>query len=114
MGTGGASFSNLLKDAYHTRIMPRSTSARMRKASGAIAVGCPLIAELEQAIIDSRKNRRTSVFVIDTGPLIDEGHGRWWDVAVPEGDSRAGGQQRLPRQCVKAREARSGLGDLRR
>ncbi|MEZ2220704.1 3D-(3,5/4)-trihydroxycyclohexane-1,2-dione acylhydrolase (decyclizing) [Rhizobium sp. RCC_161_2] len=84
MATGGANFNNLLKDSYH-EVMPEIDFRAHAESMGAIAVKVSSIAELEQAIEASRKNDRTSVFVIDTDPLIttDEG-GHWWDVAVPE------------------------------
>lgn len=84
MGTGGANFNNLLKDSYH-EVMPDIDFRAHAASMGAIAVKVASIAELEQAIADSRKNDRTSVFVIDTDPLITtQAGGHWWDVAVPE------------------------------
>lgn len=84
METGGANFNNLLKDSYH-EVMPEIDFRAHAESMGAISVKVTSIAELEQAIEASRKNDRTSVFVIDTDPLIttNEG-GHWWDVAVPE------------------------------
>lgn len=65
--------------------MPEIDFRAHAESMGAIAVKVSSIAELEQAIIDSKKNDRTSVFVIDTDPLITtEAGGHWWDVAVPE------------------------------
>ncbi|MDM9629139.1 3D-(3,5/4)-trihydroxycyclohexane-1,2-dione acylhydrolase (decyclizing) [Rhizobium sp. S152] len=84
MATGGANFNNLLKDAYH-EVMPEIDFRAHAESMGAIAVKVASIAELEKAIADSKKNDRTSVFVIDTDPLITtEAGGHWWDVAVPE------------------------------
>jgi 3D-(3,5/4)-trihydroxycyclohexane-1,2-dione acylhydrolase (decyclizing) len=84
MGTGGANFNNLLKDSYH-EVMPEIDFRAHAESMGAIAVKVGSIAELEQAIASSKKNDRTSVFVIDTDPLITtEAGGHWWDVAVPE------------------------------
>ncbi|KQV11177.1 3D-(3,5/4)-trihydroxycyclohexane-1,2-dione acylhydrolase (decyclizing) [Rhizobium sp. Root1203] len=84
MGTGGANFNNLLKDSYH-EVMPEIDFRAHAESMGAIAVKVASIAELEKAIADSRKNDRTTVFVIDTDPLVTtEAGGHWWDVAVPE------------------------------
>ena len=84
MATGGANFNNLLKDAYH-EVTPEIDFRAHAESMGAIAVKVASIAELEQAIADTKKNDRTSVFVIDTDPLITtEAGGHWWDVAVPE------------------------------
>ncbi|EJZ22982.1 3D-(3,5/4)-trihydroxycyclohexane-1,2-dione acylhydrolase (decyclizing) [Rhizobium sp. Pop5] len=84
MGTGGANFNNLLKDSYY-EVMPEIDFRAHAESMGAIAVKVSSIAELEQAIVDSKKNDRTSVFVIDTDPLVTtEAGGHWWDVAVPE------------------------------
>jgi 3D-(3,5/4)-trihydroxycyclohexane-1,2-dione acylhydrolase (decyclizing) len=84
MATGGANFNNLLKDSRH-EVMPEIDFRAHAESMGAIAVKVASIAELEQAVEASKKNERTSVFVIDTDPLVttDEG-GHWWDVAVPE------------------------------
>ncbi|MFC5760716.1 3D-(3,5/4)-trihydroxycyclohexane-1,2-dione acylhydrolase (decyclizing) [Rhizobium sp. GCM10022189] len=104
MATGGANFNNLLKDAYH-EVMPEIDFRAHAEAMGAIAVKVSSIAELEQAIADSRKNDRTSVFVIDTDPLITtDAGGHWWDVAVPEVSPR-GEVNRAHEAYVKARTA---------
>ncbi|TCU36470.1 3D-(3,5/4)-trihydroxycyclohexane-1,2-dione acylhydrolase (decyclizing) [Rhizobium azibense] len=84
METGGANFNNLLKDSYH-QVTPEIDFRAHAESMGAIAVKVSSIAELERAIADSKKNDRTSVFVIDTDPLITtQAGGHWWDVAVPE------------------------------
>jgi 3D-(3,5/4)-trihydroxycyclohexane-1,2-dione acylhydrolase (decyclizing) len=88
MATGGANFNNLLKDAYH-EVMPDIDFRKHAESMGAVAIKVASIAELEQALKDTRDNGKTTVIVIDTDPLIttDEG-GHWWDVAVPEVSSR--------------------------
>ncbi|MGO7209701.1 3D-(3,5/4)-trihydroxycyclohexane-1,2-dione acylhydrolase (decyclizing) [Rhizobium ruizarguesonis] len=102
MGTGGANFNNLLKDSYY-EVMPEIDFRAHAESMGAIAVKVASIAELEQAIADSKKNDRTSVFVIDTDPLVTtEAGGHWWDVAVPEVS---------PREQVN--EARKGYVEAR-
>jgi 3D-(3,5/4)-trihydroxycyclohexane-1,2-dione acylhydrolase (decyclizing) len=97
MATGGANFNNLLKDAYHEE-MPDIDFRKHAEAMGAVALKTGSIAELEQALNDTRGNGRTTVIVIDTDPLITtQAGGHWWDVAVPEVS---------PRESVnKAREA---------
>ena len=84
MATGGANFNNLLKDA-NLEQMPDIDFRKHAESMGAVAIKAASIAELEQALKDTRDNGRTTVIVIDTDPLIttDEG-GHWWDVAVPE------------------------------
>lgn len=84
MATGGANFNNLLKDAYHEEL-PDIDFRKHAEAMGAVALKAGSVAELEQALKDTKDNGRTTVIVIDTDPLIttDEG-GNWWDVAVPE------------------------------
>ncbi|MFK0335399.1 3D-(3,5/4)-trihydroxycyclohexane-1,2-dione acylhydrolase (decyclizing) [Rhizobium sp. NPDC090275] len=104
METGGANFNNLLKDSYY-EVMPDIDFRAHAESMGAIAVKVSSIAELEQAIIHSKKNNRTSVFVIDTDPLITtEAGGHWWDVAVPEVSSREE-VNKARANYVKAREA---------
>lgn len=84
METGGANFNNLLKDSRH-EVMPEIDFRAHAESMGAVAVKVSSITELEQAIEKSRTNDRTSVFVIDTDPLITTtAGGHWWDVAVPE------------------------------
>ncbi|WP_438750697.1 3D-(3,5/4)-trihydroxycyclohexane-1,2-dione acylhydrolase (decyclizing) [Pararhizobium sp. O133] len=97
MGTGGANFNNLLKDSYH-EVMPDIDFRKHAEAMGAVALKVASIAELEQALKDTRDNGRTTVIVIDTDPLVTtkEG-GHWWDVAVPEVSDRS--------EVNKAREA---------
>ncbi len=84
MGTGGANFNNLLKDARH-EVLPDIDFRAHAESMGAIALKVASIADLESALLASRANDRTTLIVIDTDPLIttDEG-GHWWDVAVPE------------------------------
>lgn len=85
--------------------MPEIDFRAHAESMGAIAVKVASIAELEQALADSRKNDRTSVFVIDTDPLITtEAGGHWWDVAVPEVSSRSE-VNRAHEAYVKARAA---------
>jgi 3D-(3,5/4)-trihydroxycyclohexane-1,2-dione acylhydrolase (decyclizing) len=84
MGTGGANFNNLLKDARH-EVMPDIDFVAHAASLGAISEKVSSIADLETALGRAKLASRTSVVVIDTDPLVstDEG-GHWWDVAVPE------------------------------
>jgi 3D-(3,5/4)-trihydroxycyclohexane-1,2-dione acylhydrolase (decyclizing) len=84
MGTGGANFNNLLKDARH-EVLPDIDFAAHARSLGAISEKVASIAELEGALARARQNDRTTLIVIDTDPLIStEEGGTWWDVAVPE------------------------------
>ena len=89
MGTGGANFNNLLKNAQHAVLL--AINFRVHAESlGAIAEKASSIADLEVAVERARGNDRTTVIVIDTDPLIStEQGGHWWDVAVPEVNPRA-------------------------
>ncbi|BCH23204.1 3D-(3,5/4)-trihydroxycyclohexane-1,2-dione acylhydrolase (decyclizing) [Mesorhizobium sp. L-8-3] len=88
MGTGGANFNNLLKDARH-ELLPEIDFAAHAASLGAIAEKVTSIADLEAALGRAKKNARTTVVVIETDPLIStEAGGHWWDVAVPEVSSR--------------------------
>jgi 3D-(3,5/4)-trihydroxycyclohexane-1,2-dione acylhydrolase (decyclizing) len=84
MGTGGANFNNLLKDSYF-EVTPDIDFRKHAESMGAVTLKVSSIAELEQALADTKANDRSTVIVIDTDPLITtkEG-GHWWDVAVPE------------------------------
>ncbi len=89
MGTGGANFNNLLKDAAHVTL-PNVDFRAHAESLGAIAEKVESIADLERALGAARSNDRTTVIVIDTDPLIATEHGgHWWDVAVPEISPRA-------------------------
>ena len=84
MGTGGANFNNLLKDASHVTL-PDIDFRAHAESLGAISEKVSSIADLETAVERARGNDRTTVIVIDTDPLIStEAGGHWWDVAVPE------------------------------
>ena len=88
MGTGGANFNNLLKDAEHD-VLPDIDFRAHAESLGAHAVKAASLADLEAALKDAAARDRTSVIVIDTDPLIaTEAGGHWWDVAVPEVSDR--------------------------
>jgi 3D-(3,5/4)-trihydroxycyclohexane-1,2-dione acylhydrolase (decyclizing) len=69
MATGGANFNNLLKDAYH-EVMPDIDFRKHAESMGAVAIKVASIAELEQALKDTKDNGKTTVIVIDTDPLV--------------------------------------------
>jgi 3D-(3,5/4)-trihydroxycyclohexane-1,2-dione acylhydrolase (decyclizing) len=88
MATGGANFNNLLADARH-ETLPEIDFAAHAAALGAVARKVASIADLEAALADTRHERRTTVLVIDTDPLVTtQAGGHWWDVAVPEVSAR--------------------------
>ncbi len=100
MGTGGANFNNLLKDANHVTL-PDIDYRAHAESLGAISEKVSSIADLENAVERARGNDRTTVVVIDTDPLIStEAGGHWWDVAVPEVSPRT--EVRDARQAYEA------------
>ncbi len=106
MATGGANFNNLLKDARH-ETLPEVDFVAHAASLGAIAEKAASIADLEDALSRSKRNRRTTVLVIDTDPLISTAEGgAWWDVAVPEVSTR--------KDVVSAREAYEQATKLQR
>ncbi|WP_315925217.1 3D-(3,5/4)-trihydroxycyclohexane-1,2-dione acylhydrolase (decyclizing) [Mesorhizobium sp. SP-1A] len=109
MGTGGASFNNLLKDARH-EMLPQIDFAAHAAAMGAIAEKVSSIGELETALARAEKNDRTTVVVIDTDPLVStEAGGHWWDVAVPEISARK--EVRAKRKAYEAATKLQRVGD---
>ena len=97
MGTGGASFNNLLKDARH-EVLPEIDFAAHAASLGAISEKVAGIADLEAALERAKSASRTTVVVIETDPLVStDAGGHWWDVAVPEVSPR--------REVVEARRA---------
>jgi 3D-(3,5/4)-trihydroxycyclohexane-1,2-dione acylhydrolase (decyclizing) len=84
MGTGGAEFNNLLKDAVHET--PSAIDFAAHAASmGATSVKVSSISELEQALAKRVDITGPYVIVIDTDPYPSTPHGgSWWEVGVPE------------------------------
>ena len=84
MGTGGAEFNNLLKDAVHE--MPSAIDFAAHAASmGATALKVSSINELEEALAKRYDITGPYVIVIDTDPYPSTPHGgSWWEVGVPE------------------------------
>ena len=84
MGTGGAEFNNLLKDAVHET--PSAIDFAAHAASmGATALKVSSISELEEALAKRGDVTGPYVIVIDTDPYPSTPHGgSWWEVGVPE------------------------------
>jgi 3D-(3,5/4)-trihydroxycyclohexane-1,2-dione acylhydrolase (decyclizing) len=107
--TGGASFNNLLKDTRH-ELLPDVDFVQHAASLGAIAKKVPSIAGLETALVEARKNPRTTVLVIDTDPLIStDAGGAWWDVVVPEVSARR--EVRAAREVYEASLKLQHVGD---
>ncbi|MBB3233311.1 3D-(3,5/4)-trihydroxycyclohexane-1,2-dione acylhydrolase (decyclizing) [Phyllobacterium endophyticum] len=107
MGTGGANFNNLLKDARH-EVLPDIDFAAHARSLGAISEKVASIAELESALARAKQNDRTTLIVIDTDPLIStEEGGAWWDVAVPEVSVRSevNAKRKAYEEAIKLRSA---------
>ena len=82
--TGGESFNNLLRDAYH-EVLPEVDFVAHARSLGAHAVKASSIAELETALKAAREATTVQAIVIDTDPInTTDAGGTWWDVAVPE------------------------------
>ncbi|MEZ5873226.1 MAG: 3D-(3,5/4)-trihydroxycyclohexane-1,2-dione acylhydrolase (decyclizing) [Nitratireductor sp.] len=88
MGTGGAEFNNLLKDAVHEQ--PSAIDfAKHAEAMGATSLKVGSIGELEAALAKRHMIKGPYVIVIDTDPYPSTPHGgTWWEVAVPEVSER--------------------------
>ncbi|MGB0299453.1 MAG: thiamine pyrophosphate-dependent enzyme, partial [Paracoccaceae bacterium] len=84
MGTGGAEFNNLLKDAVQET--PSAIDFAAHAASmGATSVKVSSISELEEALAKRGDITGPYVIVIDTDPYPSTPHGgSWWEVGVPE------------------------------
>ena len=84
MGTGGAEFNNLLKNAVHVN-KSAIDFVKHAQAMGAVAVKAASIEELEDALSKRSEMKVPYVIVIDTDPYPSTPHGgTWWEVAVPE------------------------------
>ena len=108
MGTGGAEFNNLLKDAVHENESAIDFAAHAA-AMGAVSVKVSSIAELEEALSKRFGHSVPYVIVIDTDPYptTPEG-GTWWEVAVPEVSVRPAVQEAREayEKALAARNAR--------
>ena len=86
---GGERFNNLYEYNVKQDIPPEIDFAAHARSMGAIAVHAKSLAELEQALKDSKANTRSTVIVIDTDPMIStDAGGAWWDVGIPEVSTR--------------------------
>src|SRR5262249_58596737 len=87
-------------------------SAARGASLGAAARAVSGIAELERALADAKKERRTTVIAIATDPAASTAEGgAWWDVAVPEISRRP--QVTAAREAYEAampRQRTSGYG----
>lgn len=107
MATGGANFNNLLQDTRHA-VLPDIDFAGHAAALGAKAMKVSDLAGLAAALKRARRNRVSTVIVIDTDPLIStDAGGHWWEVAVPEvserksvNKARSGYEKALQKQRV--------------
>jgi 3D-(3,5/4)-trihydroxycyclohexane-1,2-dione acylhydrolase (decyclizing) len=83
--TGGERFNNLYDYNVKQEVSPNIDFAAHARAMGAVAMKVQSLAELEQALKDTRGNGKVTLIVIDTDPMIStDAGGAWWDVGVPE------------------------------
>ncbi len=82
---GGERFNNLYDYNTHQEVSPQIDFVAHARSQGAVSVKVSSLAELEAALIESKKNIRSTVIVIDTDPMMStDAGGHWWEVAVPE------------------------------
>ncbi len=87
--TGSERFNNLFD--YNTKqdVSPAIDFVMHAASMGAIAEKVSSLADLEAALVRSKKNTRTTMIVIDTDPMeTTDAGGSWWEVAVPEVSTR--------------------------
>ena len=100
--TGGASFNNLFPAGSGVDFAAHAASL------GAVARAVSGIGELEQALVDAKTERRTTVIAIGTDPAASTAEGgAWWDVAVPEISRRP--QVTAARQAYEAATPRQRI-----
>jgi len=100
--SGSASFNNLFPAGSGVDFAAHAASL------GAAARAVSGIGELERALGDARKERRTTVIVIATDPAASTAEGgAWWDVAVPEVSDRP--QVTAARQAYEAATPRQRI-----
>lgn len=103
--TSGDSFNNLLDESA-----PQIDFAAHAHSLGADAVKVGNVVELEHALTRAKKNRGTSVIVIDTDPAVmtTEG-GNWWDVPVSDVPRNAGQRKARAAYAIARRRQRLGV-----
>jgi 3D-(3,5/4)-trihydroxycyclohexane-1,2-dione acylhydrolase (decyclizing) len=107
---GGERFNNLYDYNTLQETSPDIDFVAHARSQGAIALKAKSLADLEAALVDSRKNARTTVIVIDTDPMIStDAGGHWWDVAVPEVSARP--QVNAARERYETALQKQRLGD---
>jgi 3D-(3,5/4)-trihydroxycyclohexane-1,2-dione acylhydrolase (decyclizing) len=107
---GGERFNNLYDYNTQREVSPEIDFVAHARSQGAIAVKASSLAELEQALIESKDNDRTTVVVIETDPMLStDAGGFWWDVAVPEVSVRP--QVNAAREKYEAALQKQRLGD---
>ena len=100
--SGSASFNNLFPAGSGVDFAAHAASL------GAAARAVSGIGELERALAEARKERRTTVIVIATDPAASTAEGgAWWDVAVPEVSARP--QVTAARQAYEAATPRQRI-----
>ena len=100
--TGGASFNNLFPAGSGVDFAAHAASL------GAVSRAVSGIGELEVALADAKKERRTTVITIGTDPAASTAEGgAWWDVAVPEISRRP--QVTAARQAYEAATPRQRI-----
>jgi 3D-(3,5/4)-trihydroxycyclohexane-1,2-dione acylhydrolase (decyclizing) len=100
--SGSASFNNLFPAGSGVDFAAHAASL------GAVARAVSGIGELERALAEARKERRTTVIVIATDPAASTAEGgAWWDVAVPEVSARP--QVTAARQAYEAATPRQRI-----
>lgn len=89
MGTGGAEFNNLLKDAIGG-VNSNIDFAKHAESMGATSIKVSSIAALEDALAKRADAQGPYVIVIDTDPYPStQPGGTWWDVGVPAVSTRS-------------------------
>jgi len=108
--TGGERFNNLYAHNTLHAEMPEIDFAAHAKSLGAIAEKVASLADLETALKRAKGNKRSTVIVIDTDPMIStDAGGHWWDVAVPEVSARR--QVRTARKSYEKALHKQRAGD---
>ena len=90
--------------------MPQIDFVGHARSQGAIAMKASSLADLESALVEAKKNTRTTVIVIDTDPMITtDAGGYWWEVGVPEVSVRP--QVIEARKKFEASSVKQRIGD---
>jgi 3D-(3,5/4)-trihydroxycyclohexane-1,2-dione acylhydrolase (decyclizing) len=102
VAAGGERFNNLFDHNTKSGENHAIDFVKHTESMGAKAIKVKSLAELEQALKETRASKHTTAIIIDTDPMhTTDAGGTWWEVGIPEVS---------PRKEVRAAHAKWAKG----